>query len=361
VTIALRAERQSPIPLREWNLYINGIPVVPGAERTPPVRDDAELLTRAFEVDLHARSNSIRAEVSNGLALGVAEEFIEADLKSAPPRGKLYLVSVGVSEFEDPAIKPLRFAARDALVLAETLIATSGKRFTDVDTLVLADSAERRATGGNIADIAGFLSQARGEDTVVVFLASHGLSDARGNYYFVPADGSIKDVEAIQRGVPPGRSLVNWQVFFDALRQSAGRRVLIVDTCSSSAIEGTFDAHSLAKRSVSSSFALLAASKGSEESQETASERHGLFTYGLLEALRTGFDPNGDGAVSLSEAFEYAFDRVQELRNKAVGPQTPQFVSPEVLRDLQLAPGHARASARVIESPPVSLSFDAPS
>jgi uncharacterized caspase-like protein len=172
---------------------------------------------------------------------------------------------------------------------------------------------------------------------VIVFLASHGISDARGNYYFVPADGRRADIDKALRGSPDAPSLTRWDFFVNALSRAAGRRLLIVDTCSSAAMGAGFDVHSLAKRSMSSSFALLAAARGNEESQEYPAARQGLFTYGVLEALRTGFDPNGDRSVSLAEAFEYAFDKVQTLRNRAIGPQTPQLAAPDVLAQMPLA------------------------
>src|SRR5262249_31108664 len=154
-----------------------------------------------------------------------------------------------------------------------------------------------------------FLRQATADDTVVVFLASHGLSDPRGNYFFVPADARRADIDKVSSNAESNApSLIAWHYFFDVLAHTAGRRILIVDTCSSAAIGGTFDAFSLAKRSMSSSFALLAASTGKEESQESESLGHGLFTYGLIDAIQSGFDSNGDGSTSLAEAFEHASD-----------------------------------------------------
>ena len=69
-----------------------------------------------------------------------------------------------------------------------------------------------------------FIAQAKGEDTVVVFLAAHGISDPIGNYYLVPADASMDDVQAVLDGRPGGKTLIAWQYLFDALRQTAGER-----------------------------------------------------------------------------------------------------------------------------------------
>jgi uncharacterized caspase-like protein len=97
---------------------------------------------------------------------------------------------------------------------------------------------------------------------------------------------------------------------------------------------------------MSSSFALMAASRGNEESQEYPAARHGLFTHALMEAIKTGFDPNADGAVSLSESFEYTFDKVQQLRNRAVGTQTPQLAAPEFLANMAVGLAGGRLAER---------------
>jgi uncharacterized caspase-like protein len=168
---------------------------------------------------------------------------------------------------------------------------------------------------------------------VVLFLASHGLSDRAGNYYFVPRDASPQDIAKGLEG-EKAPSLIPWTVFFDALRTAAGRRVLIVDTCQARSIEGKFEAHSLMKRSAASQFALIVASKGNEESQEYAPAGHGLFTYALLSALKPDADVNRDGWVSLQEVFDSALPVVEKLHHRPTGPQTPQMVSPQVLAEM---------------------------
>jgi uncharacterized caspase-like protein len=175
----------------------------------------------------------------------------------------------------------------------------------------------------------------------VIFLASHGITDPKGNYYFVPRDVVREDVVAVQRG-GTGASLVSWEVFFDALRGAAGKRILIVDSCHAGRAEGTFDSHSLLKRSAASMFPLVVASKGEEQSQEYAPAKHGLFSYALMNSLVPAADVDGDGRVSLQEAFNYALRIVEELRNKSVGAQTPQLLVPPVLGKVALVPSSGR-------------------
>jgi Caspase domain/WD domain, G-beta repeat/WD40-like Beta Propeller Repeat len=327
------------VPL-DWNLFVDGIPVVPSVQRLlTEAERSSGFFDRRVSVPPERRQVSLRAESTTASTLAFTESTVDTPGGASRARGKLFLVSAGVGHFADKAIPPLQFAGVDAEEVARTLAQLGSRQFSEIRSLVLSDSSTRHASRGELGHIEDFLSTARGEDTIVVFLASHGLSNPRGDYYFVPEDGSRKDIDAVLAGAPnSGGTLVRWTTFFSALQHAAGHRILIVDTCSSSAIQGTFDAHSLAKRSLSSAFALLAASKGSEESQELAQEKHGLFTYSLLSALRAGYDPNHDGFVSVGEAFEYAFDHVQTMHNRAVGSQTPQFVAPDVLKDWPLVP-----------------------
>jgi WD40 repeat protein len=334
------------LPMREWALFVNGIPYTSARERLL-AQGEQQKFQREVVIQLPAQATRLRVESSNGRALGIQEVDVQSSKAVKPVSGTLYIAAVGVSRFDDPRMPPLKFAANDAAEVVrmfETIGARGG--FTSVKTWVREDSGTR-ASAASLADLPKFLEGATGNDMVIVFLASHGISDSRGNYYFVPADGRRVDVDNALQGSQDVPSLMRWDFFVNALSRAAGRRLLIVDTCSSAAMGAGFDVHSLAKRSMSSSFALLAAARGNEESQEYPAARQGLFTYGLLDALRTGFDPNGDRAVSLSEAFEYAFDKVQTLRNRAVGPQTPQLATPDVLAQMPLAAvGGARTAAR---------------
>jgi uncharacterized caspase-like protein len=111
----------------------------------------------------------------------------------------------------------------------------------------------------------------------------------------------------------------------------------MVDPCQAKKIEGNFDAGSLAKHSAAASFALLAASKGDESSQEYPPGKHGLFTYALLNALSGSADDDGDGYVELDELFAHAQAFVEKNRMEKRITQTPQLVAPSSLEHVRLA------------------------
>jgi hypothetical protein len=335
---AERAERASR-GLQDLTIFLNSIPITPAAERRVS-GNEAQQLTRRLVLDLADGGNQVRVEAFNGMAMGVAEAFVSvpAGVRLAAPPSDLYLLAVGINSFPRlPESAHLVYAARDAEELAKTLQARSGGQFGRVLVRVLSDFSEIKPDRAAVQQALQFVQQARPQDTAMIFLASHGVSDTAGNYYFVPRDARAEDLEALARGrTGEPASLLPWTAFFDALRATAGRRLLIVDTCQARNIEGRFEAHSLLKRSAASTFPLLVASKGDEESQEYAPGKHGLFTYALLQALVPESDANRDGVVSLAELFEAARPLVERLRDKRSGPQTPQIVAPPPLGNLPL-------------------------
>jgi WD40 repeat protein len=335
---AFRVEGEAnALAIKDYAVFVNGIPVTPSRERVLSGSDTARF-ARTIEIDLPARTNEIRVEAFNGVSMGTAETYIGLSPGLRPPEvsGNLYVLAVGVNAFPDlPESLNLAFAAQDAEAMAQALERRGAGRYRQTFVKVLSDDSEDKPTRASILAALEFVQQSGPRDTVVIFLASHGITDTAGNYYFVPRDAARQDIVAARRG-GKGESLVSWIAFFDALRGAAGRRLLIVDTCHAGRAEGSFDSHSLMKRSASSLFPLIVASKGEEKSQEYAEGRHGLFTYALMKALAPEADSDGDLRVSLREAFGFAVPLVEALRDKTVGSQTPQLVIPPVLGDVPL-------------------------
>jgi len=319
---------------RDMAVFVNGIPVTPARERR--LGDgEAEGFSRQFALPLFRRENEIRVEAFNGISLGVAETYVglAADYPVAAAAGDLYLLAIGVNDF--PALAKetaLAFAARDAEDIARRLAENARGHFREVKVRIINDHTVEKPQKSTILDALEFIQQAGAADTVIVFLASHGVSDKAGNYYFVPRDASSADLARLARGMEPA-GLISWTAFFDALRQTAGRRLLIVDTCHARGIEGRFESHSLMKRSAASRFSLMLASKTEEKSQEHEAAEHGLFTYSLLAALKPEADADRDGQISQRELFEAASRLVEQLRDRRIGPQTPQLIAPPSLLD----------------------------
>ena len=334
---------KNALDMHDYVVYVNSVPVTPNSARKL-AGGDMQRFSRTVEINLPAAANEIRVEAFNGVSMGVAETYIglAPDVKPVRPTGDLYVLAIGINAFPSlPAGMHLAYAARDAEKIAQALAIRAAGFYHKVHTRVLSDRVAEKPEREAILSALGFVQQAQAEDTVIVFLASHGLSDKAGNYYLVPRDVTRKDVAGVRKGEKV-ETLVPWTAFFEALRGAAGRRVLIVDTCHAKRIRGPFDAHSLMKRSAASHFPIIVAAQSKEQSQEYPPAKQGLFTFSLLTALRSRPDRNGDGAVSLKELFDAASPMVRQLSEKSVGPQNPQLVAPGALRDMPLI----RATAR---------------
>jgi uncharacterized caspase-like protein len=287
-------------------------------------------------------------EVNNGVSLGLAEQWLETPLtqQASPPKGDLYVLAVGVNSFERISsndknkIPDLKYAVNDAVKLAELLRgAATESEFNQVHVQLLSDASDVKPTRQNIVDALRLFEQAGPNDTVLLFLASHGFSDDTGNYYFLPKDGEYGDVESVLSGrnlTGKAASLLSWTDFLDGMRKASGRRLMIVDTCQAKNVFGEFDSRSLRKRSAAALFPLLLASKGDELSQEYEPAQHGLFTHALLEGLRGMADANHDRKITVSELHDFAVPLVEKLHSPAAGSQTPQLIAPGGLGNIGL-------------------------
>lgn len=331
------------LPMKDYTVFVNNIPITTTEERGLG-RSSSSSLIREVRIRLSATSNTIRIEVFNGRSLGVSERYVHTPNVPGqyPKVGNLYLLAVGVNQFPKLHAKVrLAYAAQDAEALASQIHRMDQGYYKNVYTRLLSDNTDKKPTRQEIIEALRFIQRAQGDDTVIVFLASHGISDVAGSYYFVPQDAEMADVDSVLKGRAGAErpSLIEWTTLFDALRATAGYRVLVVDTCQAKNIEGRFDANSLVKHSASSLFAFVLASKGSEDSQEYPSGKHGLFTYALLEGFKGKADHNLDGLVSVNELFKFTAPLVEKLRDRSIGPQTPQFIAPESLTSFPLIGG----------------------
>ena len=152
---------------------------------------------------------------------------------------------------------------------------------------------------------AEFLEQAQ---LVVVYYSGHGarVKDRNGDEED-GSDGSIVPVDADK-----DLALVITDDFLNCcLDQLGTAQIVVILDC------GQMGAQTLA----APGRLILAASHERECAWENASLGHGVFTYFLLEGFRKG-DEDGDGKVSLQEAFRYAQTKVVDVTE---GEQEPEI------------------------------------
>lgn len=252
-------------------------------------------------------------------------------LAQAHAAKRLALV-VGIDRFDDTRWRRLRFPKADAVSMADVLRDPERGAFDEVEVLV------GGPTRGELRDALRRLAgRSRDErDTVVVYFSSHGTlaRDALGRLrrYLVARDTLTADVPGT------GLSMDDIKADFDRIRSR--RKVLVLATCHSgggkSLLPDDIQAELAGTKAgffvrpleeVSRASMVLSASDWGETAGEDEKLGSDIYTHFLIEAVRNGADRNGDGAVTASEAHDYARRMTYEY---TAGRQRPTAESSEV-------------------------------
>jgi len=269
---------------------------------------------------------------SPGLKGRPLSAFAPEGITDPPPLRHALLV--GIDHFEDTRFNDLRFAAADARALAAAL-----DEFDDVRELVRPEDTRRAAILVALADLEKQIRSPR--DTVLLYFSTHGsLAQRPGG-----------DLE---------RELVAGDTRLDLLRETGlsvdelirraeklpSRRVaLVLAACHAGRGKSRIPdglAQALAARKatapkledVSEAVVVLSAAAFGEAAREDETLGHDVYTYFLLEALSAG-DLDGDGAVTISEAHDYARERTWQFtqgQQRPAAESTVLGVDPIVLR-----------------------------
>jgi len=236
----------------------------------------------------------VGAFAASTLLAASADAHADSPPLSTAPRPHSYAVVVG-SNVGGAGQQPLHFAEDDAQRMAQVLRELGHFEASDVQVLLHPNPSQILAA----LDVLGARARdnaSRGEQTEVVFYYS---GHARATAINLGGDelplGALRDRLS---ALPTALTIV------------------VLDACQSGAfarIKGAEPAADFTYNSVSKltqkGLAIMASSSPQELSQES-DELHGsYFTHHLVTALRGAGDADGDGRVSLDEAYRYAYRR----------------------------------------------------
>ena len=240
---------------------------------------------------------------------------------------------VGIDGFEDERFAELRYAAADARAMAGAL-----RDFDQVQLLNTPEQTTRAAILAALADLDRAVRDPR--DTVVVYLSTHGsLGRAPGGQlqrFLVARDTRMNVLAQTALGVDDVLHAI------DHLRSR--RKVVVLATCHSGKGKSYVDdelAAALAEQKaalpqvplteVSEATIVLTACAYGETARESPELGHDIYTYFFLEGLSDHLaDRDNDGAVTASEAHDYARDRTYTFTS---GVQRPTAESDVLGRD----------------------------
>jgi len=270
-------------------------------------------------------------------ALEVVKEMRRHAVSSRVGR---WAVVVGISDYKYDTrwdrvkgIPDLRFADRDARAFAKFLMSPQGGAFPPDHVLLLTD---RKATVKEVRKAIGdFLARSLEDDLVIIFYAGHGVPDPKNpdNLYLICYD--------TEPGNYYGTALPMWEIDVALDRTIRSKRVFVfADACHSAGVGGgrakslsnKFNQYIEKLAASKEGITKITASRADEISQERENlgGGHGVFTYYLLQALEGRADENRDGFVTMTEAYDYLYDRVRSDTRHSQNPWASSYVSPDI-------------------------------
>jgi hypothetical protein len=255
---------------------------------------------------------------------------------------------VGINEVADEQWRTLKYADKDATDLAQALLDPNRGHYDDVQVLTHRSQTTREQL---LRAVDAFVARAnRPDDVVVLYISAHGTlgRDERGQLkrYLVTSDADAHHVSET------ALSIESLQSHFE--RAASRRRVLVLATCHSgggkSALSPDVAAEMASlKGSVmpleesSHASMVLSASDFGEAAREDDQLQNDVYTHYLVEGLSGAADRNVDGAVTASEAHDYARRRTWVFSN---GRQRPSAEMVEVGADPIVLSGSVRRTGQ---------------
>ncbi len=296
--------------------YSATIPLPPG---------ESTILVRAIARDTSGLEGSADISLERELVTtrGVALSTLRGDEKREAEKqfqGDLHVISVGVSKYKNPDYN-LSYAVADAEAFAKLWPPMKDRLYTDVFTTELVD--DKATTPALQAALDKLTQTTTNKDTVMIFLAGHGVRVDDQDFYFGTHEIDFKN---------PAQTSLPWTSLTGVLAKVPAKRVVMfLDACHSGSALGEkrasndLMAEPLIKRA---GVMVFASSRGDQVSLESAQWKHGAFTKAVLEGIAEG-EANLDGVggkngdITAVELLFYVQERVFDLTDGKQRPACP--------------------------------------
>ena len=332
-TVVLATARNIKDDVAGIEIYHNGKRVADAARITDETarKDDLRFRSVGFEIHPVAGPNTVAVMGVGRLAIEGPTKELNFDRPGATG-GALHGVAIGIDSFGVAALK-LGFARRDAEAMANLLRASKG-----YDKVAVSELYEAKATRDAVlATLRSAASAARPGDSLVVYMAGHGIAIKGGWYFLSPAVKEVEEEEIIKLSTSADQIAA-------ALRESkASRIVLMIDACNSGAIvkdvKGLLQNRVYTQLGRQTGFVVLAAARQDQAALERNTLGHGVFTAAIMAAFAGAADRNGDGRVTARELTAYLARQIPTLATEHLNEiQIPVAYAPSedfVVRSLR--------------------------
>jgi WD40 repeat protein len=301
-------------------LFVNGtaVPTValPPADGAAP--GGVGPITRRYQVQLAAGSNTVRAEVFDAEHAHRNTTYpakITAHLPT-PPTGTLHAVVIGIQQFPNPD-NNLKFSIADAQLFGDTLTKYSAPLFAgEPDIKVLATPAQTTREAVRNALRALQKIKAGPNDVFVFYAATHGVVTKDGKYFLITSD--VETAASIEKQALGADELAKLLVDIPI-----PNKLVVLDTCQAQAAgeqieravldKGVSAASSANKLARDIGVTVLAAAESNEDALEEYEDNHGLFTTVVTDGLQGDAHPTEEKTITNDGLASYVKEKVPQL------------------------------------------------
>ncbi|MCX6132223.1 MAG: caspase family protein [Ignavibacteriales bacterium] len=313
----------------------NAIAVVKVQGKEADLRPTGDGYEFSSDVLLEFGPNSVSIEAtdirrkSSTLSFKLKREVPVAKVDKKVPQTELFkgrqvwAAVIGVSEYQNPKINPLRYADRDAEAFYQYLITPIDSGGRGVPEGHIRKLLNKEATRVNIVEaFKDFMRNTIDDDIAIIYFAGHGMVD--------PAKPTIAHLLAYDTDISRlGATAVRMSEIQESIRDyiKAGRIIVFADACHSAAVGADVAMRDVASAETVNKFLEDIAKSGNSiltfsasEANETSQEGprwgggHGVFTFYLLEGLKgkanIDFDPT-DPFIRLGRLVDYVESNVK--------------------------------------------------
>ncbi|CAO3418691.1 caspase family protein [Azospirillum doebereinerae] len=293
-------------------------------ERTSAVRVDASsnrIQIRAYNGSdaIYERSPMVDFVVpAEPVAVAATAE------RATPSKPRLITFVVGINAYR-PAGAQLRFARADAESFAATMRQRIPDSYDREQSLALSTTLydEKASRSAIVAGLEALAAEAREDDTVLLYLAGHGVIQPSAKdpsvklYHFITQDVTAATADAVNAQALSEKELNR------LVSGIASRNMLVLlDTCHSGAVSaGTVDK---LYQDMGGRY-LLAASSEEQEALDSYNGRNGIFAHAVLEGLGGKAMLPGDEAIYNLTLGQYVNRAVPRLAKEKQWKQSAIF------------------------------------
>ena len=236
-----------------------------------------------------------------------------------PSQNKRWALLVGVDNYQDLNISPLRGAANDANSLREVLVKYAGFPEDQVVVLSTAEPPERQPTRNNILKRLSNLSGLVPNDGLLLFsFAGHGI-ERNGQAFLIPSDATLTEDLGLLEDTAVSVTQIKKRIKDITVKQV----MIFLDACRSYPTGRSNSSNPLTpgftrafgfdinNREVTA-FAILYATAVGYRAYEYTEKNQGYFSWAIAQAL-SGAAANSYGEVTLRALVKYLEDNVPKL------------------------------------------------